>query len=149
VGTVSVVIAGVALGVSVIVFLDNRAREARAARLARKPALVFTWDQSQEVWLLTNIGGGPALDVVIMQRIKGRWVHPLRMPELAADGAHSVPKLWYGRWHHDPGLGARYRSITGEEYATKTGGDYSEIAETWGELGRVDSRVEPHWHYRG
>jgi hypothetical protein len=144
----SVAIAGIALAVSVIVFIDNRIREARAARLARKPTLVFTWDGSQRTWRLSNIGNGPALDVVIFQRIDARWSHPLRMPEMAVQDSNSVPRRWYERWHEDPGLGARYRSITGETYTTKTGGDYSEIHEGWGELSADESAIEPHWRWR-
>jgi hypothetical protein len=146
--TLSVIIAGIALAVSVIVFLDNRIRQIRATRLARKPALVFTWDPDRQTWMLNNIGSGPALDVVILQRIEGSWCHPLRMPEMAVDDANTVPRRWSERWHTNPGLGARYRSITGEEYATKTGGDYSEITEGWGKLRPDAARVEPHWHYR-
>jgi hypothetical protein len=145
----SVVIAGVALAVSVIVFVDNRVREVRAARLARRPALVFTWDGPNRVWLLTNIGSGPALDVVIMQHADGRWSHPLRMPEMAVQDSQIVPRLWYEQWHPDPGLGARYRSIGDERYTTRTGDDRSEIREGTGDI-PIDpgAQIEPHWQYR-
>lgn len=145
----SVVIAAIALVVSVIVFFDHRSREARAARLARRPALVFSWDGDTLRWTLSNIGSGPALDVVILQRIEGSWQHPLRMPEMAVDAANTVPRRWYEAWHDNPGLGARYRSITGEEYATMTGDDRSEIVSGWGELSPGAAPIEPHWRYRG
>ena len=145
---VSAVVAAIALVVSVVVFLENRAREQRAARLARRPALVFTWDGLQQTWKLANIGSGPALDVVIAQRIDGAWDHPLRMPELAVDGSETVPTRWYARWHPDPGLGARYRSITDELYVTRTGGDRSQISDGWDELALADdAEIEPHWRY--
>lgn len=146
---VSVLIAGIALVVSLIVYFDNRIRQIRAARLARKPALVFAWDRDQLTWMLSNIGSGPALDVVILQRIEGSWCHPLRMPEMAVDDSITVPRRWCEHWHKNPGLGACYRSITGEEYATKTGGDYSVITAGWGNLRSDEARIEPHWQYRG
>lgn len=145
----SVVIAAIALAVSVIVFIDSRFREARAARLARRPALVFSWDGDKLHWTLSNIGSGPALDVVILQRFDGSWQHPLRMPEMAVDAANTVPRRWYEAWHDNPGLGARYRSVTGEEYATMTGDDRSEIVPGWGDLSPGVAPVEPHWRYRG
>lgn|SRR5215208_882825 len=146
---ISVVIAGIALAVSVIVYVDNRIREARAARLARKPALVFAWHGERRTWTLSNIGSGPALDVVIFQRINGKWMHPLRMPEMAVQDDHTVPRRWYEHWHENPGLGARYRSTTGETYNTRTGDDYSEIREGWDEDTAPATAIEPHWRWRG
>jgi hypothetical protein len=145
----SAVIGAVAFTVSVLVFFDNRAREQRAARLARRPALVLTWDDVQGVWQLTNIGNGPALDVVILQRVDRSWDHPLRMPELGADDAQTVPRRWYEQWHNDPGLGAHYRSITGEKYSTKTGDDWTQINDGWFALDHTANEIEPHWRYRG
>ncbi|HWC41676.1 MAG TPA: hypothetical protein VHK02_06795 [Actinomycetota bacterium] len=146
---VSAVIAGVALVVSVIVFVDSRVRELRAAKLARRPALVFSWDEPHRVWVLSNIGSGPALDVVIVQRVDGRWAHPLRMPEMAVQDANTVPRRWFEQWHPNPGLGASYRSIGDERYATRTGDDRSEIREGTGGIGLdAAARIEPHWQYR-
>ncbi len=146
---VSAVIAGIAIAVSVIVFYDNRRRDLRASQLARKPVLVFAWDQVQQTWMLSNIGNGPALDVVILQRIDGEWSHPLRMPEMAVRDANSVPRLWYEHWHSDPVLGARYQSVTGERYTTRTAEDHSEIREGWRAIGLDPNlEVEPHWQYR-
>jgi hypothetical protein len=146
---VGAIIAGVALIVSIIVFVDSRLRELRAARLARKPALIFAWDHQKQTWILTNIGSGPALDVVIVQRIKGEWGHPLRMPEMAVQDENIVPRRWYEYWDNNPGLGARYRSITDEIYSTKTASDRSEIREGSGDFPpELDTQIEPHWRYR-
>jgi len=144
------VIAGVALIVSVIVFVDSRVRELRAARLARRPALVFVWNQEKSAWILSNIGSGPALDVVIVQRVGGAWGHPLRMPEMAVGDASIVPRLWSEKWDKNPGLGARYRSMTEEEYTTTTAGDRSKIDSGSGELpSDFGAQIEPHWSYWG
>jgi hypothetical protein len=70
------------------------------------------------------------------------------MPEMAVQDGHTVPRRWYERWHEDPGLGARYRSITGERYMTMTSGDYSEIREGWGELSADKISIEPHLRWR-
>ena len=142
----SAAIAGIAFVVSVIVFVDNRLRALEAARLARVPALVFTWVASpRPAWVLTNIGSGPALDVVIVQRIRGQWTHPLRMPEMAVQDTTFVPEGWMS-WGQDPGLGARYRSITGEQYMTKTGDDWSQHSTGWGDMpATLWEEIEPHW----
>jgi hypothetical protein len=132
-----------------MVFLESRAREVRAARLVRKPALVFTWDGVQRTWVLSNIGSGPALDVVIVQRVDGQWRHPLRMPEMAVQDANPVPRLWYEQWHTDPGLGARYRSITEEGYTTETGADRSRIREGVADMPPdLEAGIEPHRRHR-
>jgi hypothetical protein len=143
----SAAIAGIALVVSVIVFVDNRLRALEAARLSRVPVLAFSWDDPRQSWILTNIGNGPALDVVIVQRIGERWVHPLRMLEMAVQDSNVVPVGWM-RWDENPGLGARYRSITGEPYMTKTGDDWSQHSTGWGDLPTTLGKIEPHWLYR-
>jgi len=71
------------------------------------------------------------------------------MPEMAVHGANTVPRRWYERWDANPGLGARYRSITGEMYTTRTGDDYSEIREGWAEMSAEETTIEPHWRWRG
>ena len=98
----SAMIAGIALVVSVIVFIDNRLRALEASRLARVPMLAFTYTQSG--WTLTNIGNGPALDVVILQRTGGQWKRPLRMPEMAVQDSNLVPHRWV-KWEENPILG--------------------------------------------
>jgi hypothetical protein len=144
----SAMIAGIALVVSVIVFVDNRLRALEAARLARVPVLAFTWDDPRQSWILTNVGNGPALDVVILQRIGGRWAHPLRMREMAVQDSNVVPIGWM-RWDENPGLGARYRSITGEPYMTRTGDDWSQHSPGWGDMPvALWKEIEPHWRYR-
>ena len=145
---ISAAFAGIALVVSLVVFVDNRVRELRAARLARQPALVFVWDHPTSTWLLRNIGNGPALDVVIAQRIEAIWGHPLRMPEMPVEGTETVPRRWMEKWSANPGLGVRYRSITGEAYSTRTGDDVSEITTGRDILTFGDAEIEPHWLYR-
>ena len=111
----SATIAGIALVVSVIVFIDNRLRALEASRLARVPMLAFTWDALRQSWILSNIGTGPALDVVILQRTGGQWVHPLRMPEMAVQESNFVPTRWMN-WGKNrvsvPGIGASPGSST-------------------------------------
>src|SRR4026207_1238732 len=143
---IGLVLSVIAVAVSIVVFVDNRVRDLRAARLARQPALVFTWHASALNWSLQNIGSGPALDVVIAQRLHGIRAHALRRPGRAADGQTLLPRLWIEAFGSDPGLGAHYRSITDEEYWTTTADDRSTISIGAGpstELGEI----EPHWSY--
>lgn len=145
---ISTSVALLALGVSLVVTRDTRRRQQEAERLARQPALVFEWDGSSMTWFLRNIGNGPALDVVIVQRTNADWVHPLRMPEMSVDGSETVPRRWLERWSMNPGLGARYRSITGEAYVTRTGDDRSEISRGSTTVPVDKAAIEPHWQYR-
>ncbi len=144
----SAIAASLALIVSIVVYAETRARERRNAQLGRRPALVFRWDDKQHLWELSNIGSGPALDVVVLQRVSGQWGHPLRMWELAADGKQSVPRRWVEAWDTNPGLGARYRSAVGEPYSTRTANDWSQLSEGWTELEDTGVEIEPHWRYR-
>jgi hypothetical protein len=133
----------------VIVFVDNRVRQLQAARLGRRPALVFVWDHAKQHWTLKNIGLGPALDVVTLQRIHREWVHPLRMPELAVGASEVVPPRWIEAWDPNPGLAVRYRSVTGEPYTTRTGDDWSQTFKGWRDFPeQLWQEIEPHWRYR-
>jgi len=146
--TISAITAGIALAVSIIVFMDNRRRAIELSRLARRPALVFTWDGDMKRWTLSNIGSGPALDVIVIQRHGGVWQHPLRFPEMAIGQSALVPRRWSEK-HDDPGLGVRYRSITGEQYMTRTGDDWSQMSEGLGDWSAgLWRETEPYWHYR-
>jgi hypothetical protein len=68
---------------------------------------------------------------------------------MAVQDANTVPRRWFEQWHPNPGLGASYRSIGDERYATRTGDDRSEIREGTGGIGLdAAARIEPHWQYR-
>ena len=147
--SVSVSISALAFAVSVIVFIDNRVRQLRDARLGRRPTLVFVGDHAEQHWRLCNIGLGPALDVVAVQWIRGHWMHPLRMPELAVGNSDVVPRRWIEASDPDPGLAVRYRSVTGEPYATRTGDDWSQTSEGWSDFpDDLWQDIEPHWRYQ-
>jgi hypothetical protein len=144
----SLALSGIAVAISVLVFMDTRRRQTNAERLARKPVLVYRWDPTKGMWQATNIGNGPALDVVAVQRFDGRWAHPLRIPKMAAQDVATVPNRWYGAFHPDPGLGVRYRSVTGEKYMTRTGDDWSQVSDGWGDMpAELWDEIEPHWRY--
>ena len=97
-------------------------------------------------WVLHNIGNGPALDVVILQLVDARWTHPLRMPEMAAGGAHIVPARW--AQPDPPALGARYHSVSGELYTTITRDDVSRVREGLGDMPvEFGTTIEAHWRY--
>jgi hypothetical protein len=146
--TVSVAISAVALAISVIVFYDNRKRQEDAARLGRRPMLIFVWEADAQQWVLRNIGLGPALDVVAAQKVRGEWTSALRLPELAVGGSAVIPHPWV-LWASNPGLGVRYRSVTDEPYSTRTGDDWSQPREGWSEFPeRLWQDIEPHWRYR-
>ena len=146
--SISIGLSAVALVVSVVVFIDSRIRQVQAARLARRPALVLGWNPQEQHWILANVGSGPALDIVLVQRHDDEWAHALRMPELGAEGEAVVPQRWIEAFHGDPGLGARYRSVTGERYFTRTGQDVSTLSDGWDELSAsVWDDIEPHWKY--
>ena len=71
------------------------------------------------------------------------------MPELAVGGSTVVPRRWIEQWDPDPGLGARYRSVTAETYATTTGDDWSHVTEGWAAFpAGLWNEIEPHWRYR-
>jgi hypothetical protein len=72
------------------------------------------------------------------------WKH-----ELGVDGTAVLPRRWIEHGHSDPGLAARYRSVTGEPYLTRALNDWSQTSEGWGTLPEgLWKEIEPHWRYR-
>jgi hypothetical protein len=57
-------------------------------------------------WIIRNIGGGPAMNVIVAQKKpRGEWFNPVRQPPLAKD-SEFLP-VWLGHVN-TTGLGATY-----------------------------------------
>jgi hypothetical protein len=121
--------AAIAVGVSLISLAITRMQAQKAERFGRRPVLVVRTNRQNTEWEIENIGKGPALDVVLFQRVSANW-RPLLMPDLAADGRAPIPPKWFEQDH--PDLILRYRSIADRErYLTKVHDDRAEISRGW------------------
>ena len=139
----AVVIASLALAVSIISFVLNYRHNRRASILARKPVLVFEYDGSVG-WIVRNVGHGPAMNIVVAQKEPGAdWFNPVRIPALSKDGKF-VP-VWLGHVN-TTGLGATYTDVEGSPYTATCGNDLSRIDEgtefgPWSE-----DEIGRHWN---
>jgi hypothetical protein len=115
ISAVSVVVAFSSL---VVNFVLNH----RAAVRARKPVLVFIDDPEEGSWVLRNVGNGPALNVLVAQRARGRWLNPVRVPPFGKDSIFVL--TWLGRTNVT-GLGASYDDFEGRRYTSTLGGETS------------------------
>jgi hypothetical protein len=94
----------------------------RSSIAAKRPVLVFVYEDSIG-WLLRNIGGGPALNVIVAQkRIGGEWFNPVRVPPFAKDAEMSL--RWLGH-ANTTGLGATYTDYEDRPYTSTCGDDLS------------------------
>jgi hypothetical protein len=110
-----------ALSVSAVALLRNAVNWAR-------PVLVFVYDGTRG-WVLSNIGNGPALNLVVAQKrpgISGRdgWFRPVRVPPLAA--SHEAVLDWL-QHTNDTGLGVEYEDVEGRKYCAHCGADLTRI----------------------
>jgi hypothetical protein len=116
------ILSGIAVIVSVFTFGLSFWFTWRSAVAAKRPVLVFVYEPSTG-WVIRNIGGGPALNIVVAQkRIGGKWFNPVRIPPLAKD-KDFVP-LWL---HHvnTTGIGATYSDFEDRPYTSTCGNDLS------------------------
>lgn len=139
-------VAAVAVVVSVGSAVITRRQVRKAERFGRRPVLVVRTNKQRTEWEIENIGKGPALDVVLLQCVEGKW-RPLQMPELAADGSAPIPSSWLEENHSR--LMARYRSIGDDErYVTSSDGDRSTMATGWEKVPAIEEPLPSHRDYR-
>lgn len=141
----STLLAGLAIGISVITFVVGSWRGQQAEARARKPVLVFVDDPGETCWVLRNVGNGPALNVLTAQRKGGQWFNPVKVPPLGKGATFAL--TWLGR-ANDTGLGATYFDFEGSAYTTTLG---DEVIRTY--TGQrlpswPDGEIERYWHAR-
>jgi hypothetical protein len=94
----------------------------RSSIAARRPVLVFVYDGSSG-WILRNIGGGPALNIIVAQkRVGGEWFNPVRVPPFAKDAEFVL--RWLGHVN-TTGLGVTYTDYEDRPYTSTCGNDLS------------------------
>jgi hypothetical protein len=97
----------------------NRRTELRVVR----PVLVFVY--KEEGWYVSNVGNGPALDIVVAQQIPHRqWEKAVRIPPLGKDREFKL------HWIEDDnirGLGATYSSFDGLRYTSECHDDLTTV----------------------
>ncbi|ADG14250.1 hypothetical protein BC1002_0142 [Paraburkholderia atlantica] len=138
----ALVLSALALAFSVFSLWFNFRSSLHAAMLSRKPVLVFEYD-GREGWILRNIGNGPAMNVIVAQRLKtAKWVNPIRVPPLAKDG--SLVLQWLGHVN-TTGLGATYDDSENTKYTSTCRQDLTRVesGEKFGPW--PDGEIGRHW----
>ena len=139
---ISATFSGAALVVSFLAFALTYRQSRATARAGRKPVLVFEYD-GKRGWIINNVGGGPALNVIVAQkRVNGEWFNPVRIPPLARD-SHFVP-VWLGHVN-TTGLGATYTDSENLPYTSTCGNDLSLVrgGKQFGPW--QESQIGRHW----
>jgi hypothetical protein len=112
----------IALLVSVVTFGLSFWFGRRSAVMAQRPVLVFVYQQGTG-WILRNIGGGPALNVLVAQKkVGGEWFNPVRIPPFQKDGEFILQ--WLDQVN-TTGLGAIYTDFEDRPYTSTCGNDLS------------------------
>lgn len=95
-------------------------------RISVRPALVFSYN-FENGWQISNIGTGPAMNIVIVFRdydvgveAPPLWVKPVRIPPLKKDGTYP---LHWSRDENRHGLGAVYEDLWERPYSTTCSND--------------------------
>jgi hypothetical protein len=112
-----------AISVSVLTFALSFWFTWRSTVAAKRPVLVLIYD-GHAGWILRNIGGGPALNVVVAQKKTGaEWFNPVRVPPLAKDTEFAL--RWLGHVNTTD-LGATYTDYEDRAYSSVCANDLSQ-----------------------
>jgi hypothetical protein len=135
-----IILSAAAVMISVVSFAISYLASRSAERRSRMPILVFVYDESNEFWILRNVGNGPALNVLVAEgKADGAWFKPMRVPPLGRHG--EVVMTWF----QPPSphrFGAFYTDFLGDEAGRH--GRYTVICEH--DLNRVrPGRHLPEW----
>lgn len=138
-----IVLAAIAIVVSLCTFGLSFWFTWRSSVTAKRPVLVFVY-QGNTGWLLRNIGGGPALNVTVAQKVVGgEWFNPVRVPPLAKE-AEMVLK-WLGHVN-TTGLGAIYTDYEDRPYTSTCGNDLSRTFRGRRFGPWPENRIGRHWN---
>lgn len=136
------ILSALAIIISVCTFAVSFWFNWRSSVAAKRPVLVFVYE-GQTGWVIKNIGGGPALNIVVAQKkVGGSWFNPVRMPPLAKD------KEFIPRWLHHvntTGLGATYSDFEKRPYTSTCGNDLS-VTSSGTKFGPwPEDKIGRHW----
>jgi hypothetical protein len=110
-----VILSGAALLISVATLGVTYRSWQLADRRSRLPVLVFL-DSPGPRWRLKNVGNGPALNVVVAQKLRHDdtgWVEPTRVPALGRD--EELPLTWLAGGGNVDVLAATYADLVGAD----------------------------------
>lgn len=141
-GTLNIVIASVAVAVSVSSLIFSIWTWNRSRVTSLRPLLIFEYDGTKG-WLLRNLGNGPALDVIVAMRpIKGEWIKPVRVPPLSRDGLFLLEWLDHTNIH---ALGAIYVDLEHRRYTSTCANDLTNIVRGQHLKKWHESEIGRHW----
>ena len=110
-------------------------------RSSIRPVVVFAYDPD-EGWHVTNVGTGPALNVIIAQRRQQQWFSPVRVPPLLKEGSFKLSWCLHDNVH---GLGALYEDADGRRYTSICGNDLSQSFKGHSFGPWSEAKIGKHW----
>ena len=103
----------IALVVAVAAVVVASVTSKRALKAGMTPVLVFTAPERGNIWILENVGGGPALNLVVYDRRSSEWEQAVRCNAMATGAAKDIP------WVKDAKeLAATYEDALGTHYVS-------------------------------
>ena len=140
-------IAGAAFVFSIVSILISIWASKYIAKIGVKPILVFVYD-ADNGWTVTNIGNGPALNVIFAQKKKGmtfgkgKWIGQTRLPPIAVGGEYVLD--WTDH-DEDQYFGACYKDIDERRYHTVCGDDHNHVRTGFEKRLILDNESVGHW----
>lgn len=136
------VISTIALVVAVISFALPFWHTWRSHKSEIRPILVFLYDK-EKGWHIRNVGGGPALNVLIVRRRSPKeWLDPVRVPPISNG---DLFQLGWMRHTNIDELGASYEDFEGRAYSSTCRKDLTSIEERNILPMFAPERIRAHW----
>jgi len=110
------IISIVALLISLVSLATSYIIYSKQETITAKPTLVFSYDIASEQWYLTNIGNGPAVNIITFAMLAGNEIcHPISFPGI---GREKTLKLFWLSNLVTPNWGASYSDYLGNKYTS-------------------------------
>lgn len=120
------IISIIALIVAVVSFVLPFLHTWRSHKAEIRPILVFLYD-TEKGWHIRNVGGGPALNVLVVRRQSPEgWRSPVRIPPVSNGDVFQLK--WMKHTNTDQ-LGASYDDFEGRAYSSICRKDLTTIEE--------------------
>lgn len=130
-----------AILISIFTYIISYFRNIKGTIENKQPILIFSYEKS-DVWTVTNVGNGPALNILIHHGNQEFWLSPTRIPALSKDASFELSWL---KNTNILKLGSTYTDFNGKEYSTVCQEDHSKLFKGT-KIEFEPSSIIQHWN---
>jgi len=134
-----------ALAFAMVSFVLSFAQTMLARRAEIRPVVAIVYSE-HDGWVVRNIGGGPAMNIVVAyswdEKVSRRWGQPVRIPPLAVGSEFALK--WIGH-SNVRAIASSYTDFEGRKYSSVCENDLSQLVEGDTLPDWPSAEISRHW----